>query len=214
MQIKAGILENQLRNLKQQHKHLLEASEFGDQTLMYNNPPAFLQIEGTVDNRLDKLHNEWFDKEPHEVATIGFSCKGLSNEIQNKAATMATVWSSNAYQPNTKITPKQNVAVQDESVTFVGVLCNYIGKSLAEDVGHLKATITDPNGKYMYYFVVQIGMQEDAINVDMSQQYKSERFLRMLNFMISSENSFKNMLKMKHMMITNSDVCSLILSRF
>ncbi|XP_052094939.1 tripartite motif-containing protein 45-like [Mytilus californianus] len=160
VQIKAGTLENQLRNLKQQQKHINEAAEFADQTLLYNNPPAFLQIEGTVVDRLDKLHNEWFDKEPHEVATIGFNCKGLSQEIQNKVSTMAKVWSSNAYQPNTKITPKQNDAVQDETVTFLVVLCNYVGKPLTEDVGHLKATLTDPNGATVDVRVIQNGSEE------------------------------------------------------
>ncbi|CAC5418679.1 unnamed protein product [Mytilus coruscus] len=109
---------------------------------------------------LDKLHNEWFDKEPHEVATIGFNCKGLSQEIQNKVSTMAKVWSSNAYQPNTKITPKQNDAVQDETVTFLVVLCNYVGKPLTEDVGHLKATLTDPNGATVDVRVIQNGSEE------------------------------------------------------
>jgi hypothetical protein len=53
----------------------------------------------------------------------------------------------NAYQPNTKIEQKQRVAVQDESITFIGVLCNYVGKPLTEDLTQLKATITNPKGE-------------------------------------------------------------------
>lgn len=147
VQMKAGTLENQLQNLKTQHKYIDEATEFADQTLMYNNPPAFLQIEGTVTNRLGKLNKQWFDRVPHEVATIGFTCKGLQHELQNKVTTLAKVWSSNAYQPHTKIEQKQRVAVQDESITFIGVLCNYVGKPLTEDLTQLKATITNPQGE-------------------------------------------------------------------
>lgn len=149
VQIKTGILENQLHSLKSHQKFVSEAAEFAGQTLMYNNPPAFLQIEGTVMERLHELNNKWFDKEPHEIATIGFSFKGLPQEIQTKVATMANVWSTNAYQPHTRITPQQEATFQNECVTFTGVLNNFAGKPLPEDMTYLKAFIEDPDGKYL-----------------------------------------------------------------
>lgn len=147
VEIKTATLENQLQSLKVHQKYLHEGAEFADQALMYNNPPAFLQIEGTVMDRMQQVKDKWFDKAPHEIATIGFTCKGLPQEIQTKVATMAKVWSTNAYEPNTKITPQRGTLSQNESVTFIGILNNYAGKPLPEDVPYLKAHITDPDGK-------------------------------------------------------------------
>ena len=163
VQMKISTLENQLRNLKIHQKHINEATEFADQTLLYKNPPAFLQIEGVVTERLQKLTDEPFDKEPHEIATIGFNSKGLAQDIETKSTAMAKVWSSNAYKPNTKIVARQEKAYQDESVTFIGTLRNYAGKPMIEDLGHLKASITLPDDSKVDAKVFSNGSDEFRI---------------------------------------------------
>ncbi|XP_061185957.1 tripartite motif-containing protein 2-like [Saccostrea echinata] len=142
-------LKTQEKELKRMKGEIEESSNFTDQALAYTNAAALLQIDHTIDNRLNALTKQFFDKEPHEMATFGFHAKGLISEIQSKVVEMAKVWSVSAFPPNCKIGLEEELE-ENKSTTFVVNLRDFQKKTPFKDcdldVCDVKAVVKDPKG--------------------------------------------------------------------
>lgn len=103
-------------------------------------------------SRLKTLTEQFFDKEPHEMATFGFHATGLIAEVQSKVAEMANIWSLSAFTPNCKADFGDDLE-ENKSATFVVKLKDFEKnapfKNGTLDVADMKIVVKDPRGHFL-----------------------------------------------------------------
>lgn len=108
----------------------------------------------TIQKKLNTLITQYFDKKPHEKATLGFNAKGLNSEFQTKLVEMANVWSVSVFPPNCKV-EHGNFLGENESATFYVKLREFQNLAPFKERGlnetNINVVIKDPIGLFIIY---------------------------------------------------------------
>ncbi|KAJ8302901.1 hypothetical protein KUTeg_019297 [Tegillarca granosa] len=103
MSRKRKILEVHRQGLEDLNDSITDAISFYDQSLLYKNYPAFLQIVTTMKNRFEYLIDQKIDVIPHENACCEFSALNMGMEFQKYINATGKMYHTSAYLPNTMI---------------------------------------------------------------------------------------------------------------
>lgn len=111
----------------------------------------------TIQNELNTLVTQYFDKKPHEMATFGFNAKRLNSEFQTKLVEMANVWSVSIFPPNCSVEQWDSLE-ENKSATFHVKLRDFQNLAPFKERGlnetDMDVVVKDPKGLFIIYMVV------------------------------------------------------------
>lgn len=107
----------------------------------------------TIQNKLNTLGTQYFDKKPHEMATFGFNTKGLNLEFQTKLVGMTNIWSVSAFPPNCKADVR-NILEQNKSANVYVKLRDFQKLAPFKESGlnetNMDIVVKDPTGIFLF----------------------------------------------------------------
>lgn len=108
----------------------------------------------TIQNKLNTLVTQYFDKKPHEIATFGFNATRLNSEFQTKLIEMANVWSVSIFPPNCSVEQWDSVE-ENKSATFHVKLRDFQNLAPFEEIRlnetNMDVVVKDPIGLFIIY---------------------------------------------------------------
>lgn len=111
----------------------------------------------TIQNELNTLVTQYFDKKPHEMATFGFNAKRLNSEFQTRLVEMANVWSVSIFPPNCSVEHGDSLE-KNKSATFHVKLRDFQNLSPFKERGlnetNMDVVVKDPKGLFIIYMDV------------------------------------------------------------
>lgn len=111
----------------------------------------------TIQNELNTLVTQYFDKKPHEMATFGFNAKRLNSEFQTKLVEMANVWSVSIFPPNCSVEHGDSLE-KNKSATFHVKLRDFQNLAPFKERGlnetNMDVVVKDPIGLFIFFLYV------------------------------------------------------------
>lgn len=108
----------------------------------------------TIQNKLNNLVTQYFDKTPHEMATFGFNTRGLNSEFQTKLVEMVNVWSVSIFPPNCRVELRDSLE-ENKSATFHVKLRDFQNLAPFEEIRlnetNIDVVVKDPIGLFIIY---------------------------------------------------------------
>ena len=144
---KIKLMEKQKTELESLTKQMEHSLSYSNQAVLHSNGPAFLQIEGMVNRRLDNLIDQDFDTMPRASASIGLSRDGLYDQVSKTLEQFSSIWSNLIYPPGIRIELDEE-AKENEITSFQIRFRDHNGKAMeVEETGEeIKIFIKDPTG--------------------------------------------------------------------
>lgn len=110
-----------------------------------------------IQNKLNTLVTQYFDKKPHEMATFGFNAKRLNSEFQTKLVEMANVWSVSIFPPNCSVEHGDSLEENKSAIFHVKLrdfqnLSPFKERRLNET--DMDVVVKDPKGLFIIYMDV------------------------------------------------------------
>lgn len=133
-------------------------AEYTYQRLLYNVEEYVYffiwQVYPKIQNKLNTLVTQYFDKKPHEMATFGFNAKRLNLEFQTKLVQMANVWSVSIFPPNCRVEHVDSLE-ENKSATFHVKLRDFQNLTPFKERGlnetNMDVVVKDPIGLFIFF---------------------------------------------------------------
>lgn len=125
----------------------------------------------TIQNKLNTLVTQYFDKKPHEMATFGFNAKGLNSEFQTKLVEMTNVWSVSIFPPNCRVEHGDSLEVNKS--TFQVKLRDFQNLAPFKERGlnetNIDVVVKDPIGLFIIFFLYLMDSKDVTYNLNRKQ---------------------------------------------
>ncbi|KAJ8312696.1 hypothetical protein KUTeg_010069 [Tegillarca granosa] len=142
---KRNQLEQQSGSYRDYIERLDTGIQFTEETLIYKDVAGLLEIEDTINKRLQNLQGEKLEGEPKTNAQLQFQPTKMSTDFESFCSRMGSISSTEAYPPNTKINVPQQVQVGKESTISISLYTVTGEPVVFKNIG-LAVEITDNDG--------------------------------------------------------------------